>query len=200
MPTRLNDLFTYILLIGVLVLAFLGIHGCAASAPPPLNDTDRIPTSAAVFLQAGDGRCSAVAIADHYLLTAAHCVKTGPFTIYAFPGVEGTATLVAIHPDRDLARLHTPLKLTAQARIARDLPRSGDLLIQAGFGCIEDLFVAAGVYLGQGPLGGLISTIPVCGGDSGGPVFNKYGDLVGVVHGRNIDIPVSVATDARGRF
>ncbi len=202
MPTRPVDLLTYLLLIGVLVLAFMGIQGCAAAPvpAPKLNDLDRIPYSATVFLRAGDGRCSGVAIGDHHFLTAAHCVETGPFEVEAFPGVRGVAEVVHVYEDRDAALMKTGIMLESQAKIALEKPTSGDLLVVAGFGCLEDnLFVTAGVYLGPGPVTGMyLVAASICPGDSGGPVFNRAGEVVALVSGRNIELPVMAAAPTEG--
>lgn len=205
MPTRLTDLFTYALLIGVMILAFMG-YGCATnqvahSAVPALADIDRVPYQATVKLHMPGGACSGVAIDQHFFLTAKHCVGGGPYEVEAFPGVSGPAELVIAYEDRDAALMRTPLVLQATATIYDGPPLpAGELVIIAGFGCLKtSLFVTSGVYFGVGASSGqLLIAASVCPGDSGGPVFTKKGQVVGLTSGRGQDLPVAAAAPTRG--
>ncbi len=203
MPTRILDLFTYALLAGVLVLALLGVQGCASAPPAPadLSDVDRVPYASAVYLRMGNERCSGVAIDTHHILTARHCVDGhAAFEVTAFPGETAPAELVHTYADRDAALLRTSMRLTAVAKVADAPPTAGDLLVIAGFGCLEtNLFVTAGVYLGTfSDTNNLMIAAAVCGGDSGGPVFNRSGEVVGLVSARGVDLPVTAAAPALG--
>lgn len=205
MPTRIQDLFTYALLIGVLFLAMCGLPGCAATQVPPtaaqaIADLDRVPYQATVKLHMPGGRCSGVAIDTHHFLTAKHCVAQGPFMVEAFPGVSGPAELVTTFSDRDAALMSTPLTLQAVAEVATNQLTAGELVIVAGFGCLDtDLFTTAGIYFGPAKdSGALLIAASVCPGDSGGPVFNKNGAVVGLTSGRAEDLPVMSAAPVVG--
>lgn len=201
MPTRLSDLFTYVLLLGVLILAFFGMHGCAAVPVPRAPKwSDRIPATAAVQLRGEHFACSGVAISDHELLTAAHCVNKGDFEVVAFPGVSmGLGEVMYVDSGQDRARVRVPGLLTVQAPIAHKLPEEGDLVFAAGFGCYGSLAVTPGLYLDATTASGQLGlAVGVCHGDSGGPVFNELGEVFAVMSAKATDVPLAVAADVRG--
>jgi hypothetical protein len=197
MPTRIQDLFTYALLAFFLALAFLGFaNGCAASAPPRSTKWhDRVDVTAAVFLFNDESRCSGVAIDDHLILTAAHCDH---MTIAVpTPGNDPRPVLhMDAFDDRDLAIVVVGGEpLPVQARIALAQPDEGDVVFAAGFGCYEELAVYPGLYIGPRPppLVGDAYAMGVCKGDSGGPVFNDDGELVGILSERGTEAPIAIA-------
>lgn len=198
MPIRVQDLFTYALLAFFLALAFLGFaNGCAASPPPrPPRWQDRVDVTSAVYLEGPNGRCSGVAIDDHLVLTAKHCTDgTGMTVAVPSPGDDPRRVVhVDAFEDRDLAIVvvdGAPMRV--QAPIALKMPAEGDVAFGAGFGCYETLAVYPGLYVGVRPSGGDAYAMGVCAGDSGGPVFNENGELVGILSARGTNAPIAVA-------
>lgn len=196
MPTRIQDLFVYFCLLGVLILAFLGINGCAAPPPPrPDSWQDRVDVTSAVYLE-GDGvACSGVAIDDHLVLTARHCVDGSPMTVALPTPGDNPRPIVGAHldPVLDLAWLTIggdPLPV--QARIAPRPPVSGELVFGAGFGCFQTLAVYPGLHIDQLPIGDAYA-MAICPGDSGGPVFNDGGEVVGILSSRSTQDPIAIA-------
>jgi serine protease Do len=174
--------------------------GCAAVAPPlPPNYVDLVPATTAVVLRGEDWLCSGVAVDDHLVLTAAHCTDKGEFEVIVFPGEARLATVKSVDPIRDLALVHTfgePLK--AQARYASTPPKEGDLLFLVGFGCFGSINIAPGLYVTRAPGNQLAIAMAVCFGDSGGPVFNIRGELVGIMSSRAVEVPIGLAEDVTG--
>ncbi len=205
MPTRLTDLFTYALLLGVLVLAFCGIQGCAGSPEQATtwHADDRVPVHAAVLVRGEDWLCSGVAVDPHYVITAKHCTDgDGPIEVEAFPGETQPAGLMAEATDADLAWLYVAHPLRAVAEIAPFRPLPGTLVFAVGFGCSQGTRpdVHAGAYMAQDMDGDLVLAMGVCQGDSGSPLFDAEGRVFGVISKRvaEHDVPLSFAAPLRG--
>ncbi len=176
---------------------------------------------AAAGAQGGSLSGSGIIISDDgYILTNYHIIQTGvlrgwPIAVDSFTGQRYDAQIVGAEPESDLA----VLKIEAQ-----DLPA-------ATLGDSEALTVGQRVYAVGNPLGALPCTMtrgvvsardrritvaentlsnmfqfdaPVNEGNSGGPVYNVYGQVVGVatakyaasgVEGLGFAIPISDAAD-----
>lgn len=193
-PCRPEDVFTFALVIGVLLLAFLS-GGCAASAPPAPLWQDRVDVASAVYLHGGGAACSGVAIDDHIVATAAHCMQHAISEAIPSPGnaprpVELVETYFA---DRDIALVRVggaPLPL--QARIATSNTLPGQLAFAAGFGCYGSLAIYPGIRTDLPDADGQdVYAMAICPGDSGGPVFNDRGELVGVLSARAVGNPLA---------
>ncbi len=200
---RARDLFAYVLLLAALALAFC--NGCAAVPPPAAPKwSDRVPVTAAVYVFVAEGRCSGVAVDDHHVWTAAHCVAVpGPITVITFPGVERRATVQYVDPINDRAVLRVEgSRLPVQARIATTLPEEGELLFLAAFGCYQSLAVAPGLFVAVSERwpGSLVVAMGTCQGDSGGPVFNSRGEVVGLMSRKADTLPLAIITDVIGGF
>lgn len=190
MPTRLNDLFTYALLIGVLVLAYCGANGCAPVPPkgPKWPTADkRVPVHAAVLVRGADWLCSGVAVDANTVVTATHCVANGSFEVEAYPGLRYTNVRVSVADEaRDVAIVHVEPALGAVAELAPFLPLPGTLVYAVGFGCAQGRAPAvhAGAYVARDLDGDLVLAMGVCHGDSGGPVFDEQGRLFAIISKR----------------
>lgn len=176
-------------------LALTFLAGCASAPPPPPKWSDRVDVSSAVYVRGDTFACSGVAVGDHTVLTAAHCMDKGEFEIVAFPGVSYPVTKVELWPGRDLAWVTTGgARLAVQARFALKLPDEGDLVFGAGFGCYGALAVEPGLYVTRRQIdGALVFAMGSCHGDSGGPVFNDDGELIGIITAKSVDSPLTLA-------
>jgi len=140
-----------------------------------------------------------------YVLTAAHvlkptlkykCVVTAhrsTSTPYKAAGVR--LTIVAVSSDVDLAIASTPVYLGASSRVARTAS-AGDPITVIGYpapyndsyikqnGLDESVSVSTGVIASilnkSGKAHDLRITAPIYFGNSGGPVFNARGEVVGI--------------------
>jgi len=127
-----------------------------------------------------------------YVLTCAHVVSANslPFVIFSKyepmyglrMGIEVTIGRVLCRDwGTDLAVVETfvPKGTVRAARIGRDLPRLGDPLWCSSYP-LGTYILTTGICAGQDGTEILSSSI-VFGGSSGGGVYNKRGELVGVV-------------------
>ncbi|GGJ27679.1 S1C family serine protease [Deinococcus roseus] len=127
---------------------------------------------------------------DGYVLTAAHVAlgdTNEPLSVTTSDGKDHPATLVGYDEIRDLAILKvkgsnfTPLKLASSA------PKVGDGVVAIGNsrGAFEGGRAGKVTRLGASlsasfPSSMVASSMPLAPGDSGGPVLNNQGEVVGV--------------------
>ncbi|MFK8908317.1 trypsin-like serine protease [Streptomyces sp. YS-3] len=163
--------------------------------------------ASAVKLNIGDEAtsrgCSATLIDASWIMTAASCFATTPgSTVPAGrPALPTTATLsdgravdvidVLARDDRDvaLARLAAPVTAIAAAPRAASAPAPGADLLAAGFGRTATEWVPGKAHTGAFTVNTTDATSltltgkgtdAICKGDTGGPVLNAAGELVGV--------------------
>lgn len=142
----------------------------------------------------GGGGCGAVAIApDGYFLTAGHCVESPPFML--FPLITGRQTAVPARvvmkfissapQGSDFAIVHAPLATPEFATLAYKVS-PGTPVLCAGSGIGSGLLAAGTVqgedrcHAGDVQVRVILHNAPIYLGDSGGPVFDAEGRLVGI--------------------
>ncbi|MGG8408894.1 trypsin-like serine protease [Streptomyces sp. 12297] len=168
---------------------------------------DLFTNKAVVQLTVGDETnsrgCTAALLDDNWIITAASCFAATPGTSVPAgkPALKSVATLadgkavevVDLVPrtDRDLVlgRLASPAVGLPWARIAQDAPATGLDLTAAGFGRTKTEWVPGKLHTGTFTLNASdTSTLTItgkgadaiCKGDTGGPLFNAAGQLVGI--------------------
>lgn len=138
----------------------------------------------------GSGTLVAVNESSGLVVTNWHVVRdgSGPISVYFPDGFYSGAYLLRVDRDWDLAALAIrrpnvqPIPLSTQA------PRPGDMLTIAGYGsgsyrastgqCTQ--YVSPG---GEQPFEMIELSTPARNGDSGGPILNSRGELVGTLFG-----------------
>jgi hypothetical protein len=124
-------------------------------------------------LTQGAYRCTAAAIAPLTALTAGHCV--GPaIELDGEPAQERELW----EPGVDIASLQPAAPFPAFFEYATRAPVKGELLELIGYGCYGRQRLSDLRYLGPGLADG-----QACHGDSGGPLLNEQGQLVGIFSG-----------------
>ncbi len=134
--------------------------------------------------------CSGV-LTRGFVLTAAHCVddKRLPATVkFSLRQSRDTyeAAVVAFDEEADWAVL-SPLAVLpehAEASVSSYDPAAGDRVVTVGHPLGIEYFITVGVASGVrttwGNMDWLITSAPIMYGNSGGPVFNEYGEIVGI--------------------
>lgn len=151
---------------------------------------------ATVRVVSGDDRSSGVILSETrgLVLTCAHGIHddgSSEVTLFRNNGAALTARLIAVDRDRDLALLQTPSArsdatgpaIPADLIPLRDEPAQGTVVLAVGFPGREANGHTAVVRLGRVLAGGrsdLRTSCPLTAGDSGGPLFDGRGALVGV--------------------
>ncbi|MBR4975887.1 MAG: trypsin-like peptidase domain-containing protein [Thermoguttaceae bacterium] len=143
-------------------------------------------------VEKGSGAVVADSAGTRYVLTAAHIFRDGRGQISA-QSVDGrvfAASLVLASEECDVALLRVDASPDVPAlTIAASWPRQGETVWRAGFGPNETLQERAGVVKGYVKTDryATYETLKIDGparqGDSGGPVYNASGEIVGVVWG-----------------
>lgn len=163
---------------------------CAHTNPPPkrLDPTKRALDNT-VSLQKADGQvfCSGV-VTEHVILTAAHCTEV-PFTIYAeLMGERFPVHVDKVWVEQDLATLSADRELGKGIPLAKNAPGYGDKVWVVGFplgdygkhltfGIVSNPFAVDGIHPDQHIF---FHQAPTLGGNSGGPVLNKHGRIIGI--------------------
>lgn len=181
------------------------------AAPDVATVYERVRTTVVDLQVPGDPpRLGAgVVVGPTELVTARHLVldADGPVEVRAHDGTHQTATVVATDARTDLALLAVDGPLQPAEMGSAGRVRVGDTVLAVGnpFGLSHSLSVgvvgAKGRRLeaGGGPRVGLLQlSIPLNPGNSGGPIFNLDGQLVGLLTGTHTEgqgIGFAVPTD-----
>jgi serine protease Do len=154
-----------------------------------------------VWRQLGAG----FAIQDgRYVLTAAHVLDgRSELKIQLSDGSFRAVRVVGVNESRDVGVLIIYGDPLPVANIAEKMPRPGQSIMVVGSPAGYGFSVASGLVSGYNSDGSMLQrdkfmllSAPVVGGDSGGPVFNARGEVVGVVSYGNIycqSIPIGRA-------
>lgn len=141
-----------------------------------------------------DGSCSAVVIDDHYALTAAHCVvntfqRLNTDLVFSVFDEQGIFTFISAKPvaanlSRDVALLKGNFSAFSYASVdfaGVDSLDFEDSLLSCGFPSAQELlYCAKWRFKGSYDFREVAAGVTIQKGCSGGPVFNKYGRVIGV--------------------
>ncbi|MFJ4315411.1 trypsin-like serine protease, partial [Streptomyces lavendulae] len=195
---------------GLLVTAIAVSAGLATSVPAsavtgPEVAVGQVPALARLNIgdEANSRACTGVLVDQNWIATAASCFAATPGTPVPAgkPALKATATLgdgstveiteIAPRDDRDVAlvRLATPVAAVKSVSLATAAPAAGAELTAAGFGRTKGEWVPDKAHTGTFTVGsGSATTLAVkgkgtdaiCKGDTGGPLLNSAGELVGI--------------------
>ncbi len=168
----------------------------AIKEEPPAYEDTRIGGSGTGFFVAADGT----------LLTNHHVVRQcAGITIETAAGNSGKAKVSALDEARDLALLQSDIRGQAVARFRNEqtLRRPESLIVvgypNRGMARVQPI-ATTGEFAGYGPPAGTIPRFAMLGevrrGNSGGPVLDANGLVVGVVFGKRDTVAASKAMGA----
>jgi S1-C subfamily serine protease len=207
-------------------LFLLLLSGCSVFTKPEsveLPDTtffDSLDATAMLVHEDGNSYCAGVFHRD-YVLTANHCVSDKEEILVLgrnWTEPQGTWRVIHSNPDGDFAILspnfsgHTP---PHRAEISPQAPMIGDEIVTVGhplgLGWTFSLGRVVGFRDGYIAPVFMQLTAMTTNGNSGGPVFNTYGEIIGIVSARAINtstgqteafltaaVPISVLREALG--
>ncbi len=143
-------------------------------------------------VEKGSGAFVADSLGTSYVLTAAHIFRDGRGQISAqsLDGRVFAASLVLASDEHDVALLRVDIPADVPTlTVSESWPRQGETVWRAGFGPDETLKELSGTVKGYVKTDrcDAYETLKIDGparqGDSGGPVYNADGEIVGVVWG-----------------
>lgn len=164
------------LFIALTTMLCLSLSGCAFPSSMPAQRN-----AVVTLTENGDSVCTGYALARREVLTASHCLS--PITQVGGLPVE---ELARDGHDHSLLCVHVDLKPIASHVTAAKV-QPGDVIHFWGHAGGNPLLYRQGAMAGQVMVEGKLVTLFDANGfngDSGAPLFNSYGQLVGTVMGR----------------
>lgn len=163
-------------LLAALVVS-LALSGSACAKPP----LEAAMASRVQLISSVDGRvlCGGVAVGDHTILTAEHCIDGEPFT------VEGQVTRGIVLDGRDHALIQVEKPLKARPAKLAPLPKLLDKVVEVGMPRGYGPLAREGTYSGtvKAPDGSAwhVFSIRVAPGDSGSGIYDSKGRIITLV-------------------
>ena len=148
---------------------------------------------------------TAFAVQDGVYVTAAHVVESSDFALLSGAVTPRTSFSVRVRYRDVSSDLAILVSDEAPARAVLSLqtaPQSVGGTVYAVGSPIDGVVLSQGEVVGFEDNGWIVSDTPVDPGNSGGPLLNEAGDVVGVVvqetvpGGRAVSVPASVVADA----
>lgn len=186
-------------LFALLLAGCMSLTSPPATPPSPVDITERSLDSVVALVNEEHRSYCAGVLVEHVILTAAHCVETTPAPIlvayredYDWDHAEDVHEYVVSHLDvvEDIAVL-VALDHRARpepARLSTEMPWTGREVVVVGHPYGLTWTVTTGIVSaadrrrsGFGTHRWFQTSAPVSPGNSGGPVYNRYGEVMGIV-------------------
>ena len=159
------------------------LAGCATTP-----STILLQPTPVVKVVVGDGHGSGAYIGNGIVITAAHVVlDVKTVQLISERNLVQTGTVLWANTDYDIAaiKVSNASQYLAAHLVCRS-PKVGEALTAAGSPMDQDFLYIPGTVAGAARDIGkiknvVIAALPITFGNSGGPVFDDYGDMVGVV-------------------
>lgn len=170
----------------------------------PTASAANAPFGGVAVLQQGMSTGTGFFVDTGLLLTAAHVVSGGQTVYVRAEDTTGTAQVTSIDQNQDLALLSTDARGTVLT-LAGQRPQVGDEVFAVG-AAAGSLSMTRGIVSGYRTVDGheyLQTDAAINGGNSGGPLLNEAGEVVGVVVSRLSEsegIGLAVPSDQAAAF
>ncbi len=149
----------------------------------------------------------AIAVEPDAMVTTCHGIPAGSQLVVSLGGASRSATLAVTDEKLDLCRLSIAPPALQPLAIAAGEPKAGDTLHALGANAAGELALTEGQVKSllpdaRGPM--IELSMPVAPNGSGGPVFDRYGKLVGIAttshgHGASVSLAIPASWLARMR-
>ncbi len=158
-------------------------------SPAYAVDTDVI--DGVVTIETEDGIGAGFTVTDEQIITAAHVV-TGARNIEVVLQSDKDnprpASLIYIDEEKDVAILRSDTVGIRQFKLSSELPEVGAEVFAIG-SPIGAPVLSKGLFEGRAYGTTLTASVPIAPGNSGGPLLNEIGDVIGLVQAVQIEEP-----------
>lgn len=171
--------------------------------PAQALDADAI--DGVVTIQTEDGIGAGFTISEGQIVTAAHVVtdsRSIEIVLQSEKDSPRPANLIYIDDEKDVAILEVDTVGIKRFKLSETLPEVGAEVFAIG-SPIGAPVLSKGLFEGIAFTGSLTASVPIAPGNSGGPLLDELGDVIGLVQAVQIDEPklliaadVSVITEA----
>lgn len=161
----------------ILKLAALAAIAASVCGCQSLRSVERASTSSVIRVSTDGGHGTGFPITKHCVVTAAHVVDGEEKTVrIAGPDkVDHKATVLRENKDIDVAVVCAPSISMVPVKLASGMPEQYANVYVIGNPLTFENILTEGVYQG-----GSTITAPIAPGNSGGPVFNTEGEVIGL--------------------
>lgn len=159
--------------LAVLAAAVASVCGCSV----PLRTVERASTASVIMVSTNSGHGTGFPITPHCVVTAQHVVDgdEDSVRIAGSDKVDHQATVLRADKDIDVAVVCAADIDMVPVRMASGMPEQYASVYAIGNPLTFENVLTEGVYQG-----GTTITAPIAPGNSGGPVFNTDGDVIGL--------------------
>ena len=173
-------------------------------SPAYAVDTDVI--DGVVTIETEDGIGAGFTVTNEQIITAAHVVKGArniEVVLQSDKDNPRPASLIYIDEERDVAILRSDTVGIRQFKLSSELPEVGAEVFAIG-SPIGAPVLSKGKFEGRTYGSALTASVPIAPGNSGGPLLDELGDVIGLVQAVQIEEPklliaadVEVITEAQ---
>jgi len=157
----------------------------------PAHALDADAIDGVVTIQTEDGIGAGFTITENQIITAAHVVtgsRSIEIVLQSEKDAPRPARLIYIDDVKDVAILEVETFGITRFKLSDTLPEVGAEVFAIG-SPIGAPVLSKGLYEGRSYTDALTASVPIAPGNSGGPLLDEFGDVIGLVRAVQIDEP-----------